>query len=97
MKHKVVILFAFDNPKKCRHSFRSFVMDNDEEGIPSTVFANSRRVLIGNTLYMFDYFESDRDSDKVCGLELSAVIFEDVLDIQLERYLLSRVRLRSFK
>lgn len=97
MKHKVVILFAFSSHKKCRHSFRSFVLDNDGEGIPCTVFTNARRVLIGNTLYMFDYFESEKDFDKVCGIELSAVIFEDVLEVQLERYLLSRVRLRSFK
>lgn len=95
MKHKVVIIFAFSTHKKCLESFKSFVEENAEK--IDMLHSKDMSITIGSTTYLFSSFSGEDDFDKVCGLELSAVIFEDDLDIQLERYLLSRVRLRSFK
>lgn len=95
MKHKVVILFAFTTKEKCLESFKSFAEENAEK--IDRLHSKDMSITIGSTTYRFASFSSEEDYMKVCTNHFSAVIFEDDLDVQLERYLLSRVRLRSFK
>lgn len=95
MKHKVVILFAFTTNEKCLESFKSFVEENAEK--IDMLHSKDMSITIGSTTYRFASFSSEKDFMKVCGYEFSAVIFEDIFEDNTRRYLLSRVRLRSFK